>query len=54
MARTIRLAPGVDQQVQAIASRFGVDLTAAISIAITHGYQALASVGFVRPIAPPE
>lgn len=48
VARTIRLAPNVDAQVQAIASRFGVDLTAAVSIAITHGHQALATAGFVK------
>ena len=51
VARTVRLAPNVDAQVQTIASRFGVDLTAAISIAVTHGYQALASAGFVK--SPP-
>lgn len=52
VARTIRLSPNVDAQVQAIASRFGVDLTAAVSIAITHGYQALAVAGFVKAPSP--
>lgn len=48
IARTIRLAPNVDAQIQAIAARFGVDLTAAVAIAVTHGYQALATAGFVK------
>lgn len=54
MARTIRLAPNVDAQIQAIAARFGVDLTAAVAIAVTHGYAALAANGLVSPVRPGE
>lgn len=50
IARTIRLAPNVDAQIQAIAARFGVDLTAAVAIAVTHGYATLAAGGFVTPV----
>jgi len=50
--RTIRLAPNVDAQIQAIAARFGVDLTAAVAIAVTHGYAALAASGLVTPVEP--
>lgn len=52
VARTIRLSPNVDAQIQTIAARFGVDLTAAVAIAVTHGYQALAAAGFVRAVDP--
>lgn len=54
VARTIRLAPNVDAQIQAIAARFGVDLTAAVAIAVTHGYAALAANGLVSPVRPGE
>lgn len=50
VARTVRLTPAVDAQLQTIANRFGVDFTAAVAITVTHGYQALAAAGFVRAI----
>jgi hypothetical protein len=53
IARTVRLAPNVDAQIQNIATRFGVDLTAAVAIGVTHGYQALVAAGFVRAIENP-
>lgn len=50
VARTVRLTPAVDAQLQTIANRFGVDFTAAVAITVTHGYQALAAAGFVRAV----
>lgn len=53
IARTVRLAPNVDAKLQAISEGFGVDLTAAVAIAVTHGYLALTTAGLVRPVETP-
>ena len=51
-ARTVRLAPNVEAKLQQIAATFGVDLNAAIAVAITHGFKALQDVDLVRPVEP--
>ena len=48
-ARTVRLAPNVEAKLQQIAATFGVDLNAAIAVAITHGFKALQDAALVRP-----
>ncbi len=58
-ARTVRLAPNVEAKLQQIAGAFGVDLNAAMAIAITHGFKALGDAGLVpavdvAPSAPGE
>jgi hypothetical protein len=48
IARTVRLAPNVEAKLQQIASTFGVDLNAAMAIAITHGFKALGEADLVQ------
>jgi len=50
IARTVRLAPNVEAKLQQIAATFGVDLNAAVAIAITHGFKALGDAALVQPI----
>ena len=51
-ARTVRLAPNVEAKLQQIAASFGVDLNAAMAIAITHGFKALEDAMLVLPVKP--
>lgn len=51
-ARTVRLAPNVEDKLQQIAATFGVDLNAAVAVAITHGFKALQDADLVRPVEP--
>lgn len=55
IARTVRLAPNVEAKLQQIADAFGVDLNAAVAIAITHGFKAMEDLGMVEennPVRP--